>query len=299
MGIGNPIIQVEQLTKRYGQAVGIDRINFEVNAGEIFGFLGPNGAGKTTTIRLLLDLLRPSSGKIYLFQKPLQLNSLEIRQRCGYLPGDFSVIDNMTPAEFLTFAGQLRGQHEINFENLSTRLSLQGELSRKIRYLSQGTRQKIGIIQAFLHQPELVILDEPTTGLDPLVKEEFYIFLREYRQQGKSIFLSSHNLPEVERVCDRVAIIRKGKLVAAESLENLKKNRFRRLSLTLKHPVDQLQLSGGQLISQKGLQLELLVKGEILPLLSELANLPLADFTFPEPSLEEIFLYYYRENQND
>ena len=299
MGTGNPIIQVEQLTKHYGQSVGIDQINFEVKGGEIFGFLGPNGAGKTTTIRLLLDLLRPSSGKIYLFQKPLQLNSLEIRQRCGYLPGDFSVIDNLTAEEFLTFASQLRGQPKISFEKLSARLSLQGELSRKIRHLSQGTRQKIGIIQAFLHQPELVILDEPTIGLDPLIKEEFYNFLQEYRQQGKTIFLSSHNLPEVERVCDRVAIIRKGKLVASESLENLKKNRFRRLSLTLKHPVDQLQLTGGQLISHKGLQVELLVKGEIPCLLRELANLPLEDFTFPEPSLEEIFLYYYRENQDD
>ena len=299
MGTGNPIIQVEQLTKHYGQSVGIDQINFEVKGGEIFGFLGPNGAGKTTTIRLLLDLLRPSSGKIYLFQKPLQLNSLEIRQRCGYLPGDFSVIDNLTAEEFLTFASQLRGQPKISFEKLSARLSLQGELSRKIRHLSQGTRQKIGIIQAFLHQPELVILDEPTIGLDPLIKEEFYNFLQEYRQQGKTIFLSSHNLPEVERVCDRVAIIRKGKLVASESLENLKKNRFRRLSLTLKHPVDQLQLTGGQLISHKGLQVELLVKGEIPRLLRELANLPLEDFTFPEPSLEEIFLYYYRENQDD
>lgn len=294
-----PVIQVEQLTKYYGKSAGIDRINFEVNRGEIFGFLGPNGAGKTTTIRLLLDLLRPSSGKIIIFQKPLQLNSLEIRRRCGYLPGDFSVAGNMTGEEFLGFSGKIRGQNKISHDMLIERLSLQGELSRKIKHLSQGTRQKIGIIQAFSHQPELVILDEPTIGLDPLVKEEFYNFLQEYRQQGNTIFLSSHNLTEVERICDRVAIIRKGKLVASESLENLKKNRYRRLSLTLKQAVDQLSLPGAQLISQKDLHYELLVKGEILPLLRELGNLPLEDFTFPEPSLEEIFLYYYRENQND
>ncbi|OGB63088.1 MAG: hypothetical protein A2Y94_06545 [Caldithrix sp. RBG_13_44_9] len=294
-----PVIQVEQLTKYYGKSAGIDRINFEVNRGEIFGFLGPNGAGKTTTIRLLLDLLRPSSGKIIIFQKPLQQNSLEIRRRCGYLPGDFSVVGNMTGEEFLGFSGKIRGQNKIGHDMLITKLSLQGELSRKIKHLSQGTRQKIGIIQAFSHQPELVILDEPTIGLDPLVKEEFYNFLQEYRQQGNTIFLSSHNLTEVERICDRVAIIRKGKLVASESLENLKKNRYRRLSLTLKQAVDQLSLPGAQLISQKDLHYELLVKGEILPLLRELGNLPLEDFTFPEPSLEEIFLYYYRENQND
>jgi ABC-2 type transport system ATP-binding protein len=294
-----PIIQVEQLTKYYGKSLGIDQVSFEVNSGEIFGFLGPNGAGKTTTIRLLLDLLRPSSGKIYLFQKPLRLNSLEIRQRCGYLPGDFSIVGNMTAGEFLDFLDKIRGNKETISSQLIERLSLQGELSRKIKHLSQGNRQKIGIIQAFSHQPELVILDEPTLGLDPLIKEEFYNFLLEYRQQGNTLFLSSHNLSEVERICGRVTIIRKGKLVASESLEDLKKNRFRRLSLKLKQAVEQLNLPGAQLLWHKDLQYELLVKGEILPLLRELVNLPLEDFTFPEPSLEEVFLYYYRDNEND
>jgi len=294
-----PVIQVEQLTKYYGKSLGIDQVSFEVNSGEIFGFLGPNGAGKTTTIRLLLDLLRPSSGKICLFQKPLRLNSLEIRQRCGYLPGDFSIVGNMTAEEFLNFSDKIRGKKATISHQLIERLSLKGELSRKIKHLSQGNLQKIGITQAFSHQPELVILDEPTLGLDPLIKEEFYNFLSEYRQQGNTLFLSSHNLPEVERICDRVAIIRKGKLVAAESLEDLKKNRFRRLTLKLQRVVEQLNLPGTQLIWQKDLHYELLVKGEIQPLLRALGNLPLEDFTFREPSLEEVFLYYYREEKND
>jgi ABC-2 type transport system ATP-binding protein len=299
MSSKNTIIRVEQLTKYYGKSLGINQISFEVARGEVFGFLGPNGAGKTTTIRLLLDLLRPSSGRIYLFQKPLHLNSLEIRRRCGYLPGDFSIFGNMTAGEFLNFVAKIRGKKQPISGHLIERLSLQSELSRRIKHLSQGNRQKIGIIQAFSHQPELVILDEPTLGLDPLIKEEFYNFLLEYRQQGNTLFLSSHNLSEVEQICDRVAIIRKGKLVASESLDDLKKKRFRRLSLKLKQEVEQLDLPGTQLLWHKDLQYELLVKGEIIPLLRELGNLPLEDFTFPEPSLEEVFLYYYRDDEND
>ncbi len=181
---------------------------------------------------------------------------------------------------------------------LIERFLFERELSKKIKHLSQGTRQKLGIIQAFSHQPELVILDEPTPGLDPLIKEEFYHFIRQYQQQGNTIFLSSHNLSEVEKICDRIAIIRNGKLVALESLENLKKNRIRRLILKLKHPVSPLNIPHAKIIRQKDLHYELLVQGDIQPIVQELAKLPLDDFSFPEASLEEVFLYYYRDEKN-
>jgi len=292
------IIHVENLTKYYGQICGLNKISFTVEPGEIFGFLGPNGAGKTTAIRLLLHLLHPTSGNIFIFDQNIKSHSDSIRQKCGYLPGDFSVYGHMTAGDFLVYAARLRKCPLSQITNLAERFGFQNSLSKKIKHLSHGTRQKLGILQTFFHEPELVILDEPTTGLDPIIRDEFYQFLREYQSKGKTIFFSSHNLPEVEKVCDRIAIIRQGELVALEHLENLKKKRFRRLILRLKHAIEPLRLPEAQLINHAGLQYEFLLSGDLTGLLKHLASLPLADIIFPEPTLEEVFLVYYKGEKN-
>ena len=296
----SPIIAVEQLTKYYGPKPGIENISFTVTRGEIFGFLGPNGAGKTTTIRLLLDLTRASSGTIHIFGQPIPKNSLWVRQKCGYLPGNFSAYAHITGAEFLRFVANMRGASSDGQPSLLDRFGLsKKDLSQKIKHLSHGTRQKLGIVQAFFHQPQLLILDEPTIGLDPLMQEQFYELLRELQSDGCTIFFSSHNLAEVEKVCHRVAIIRQGQLVALETLESLKKKRYRRLQLTLRAPVEHLQLAKAQLLNKQGLRYDFLVKGDIRTLLKSLSNLPLADFVFPEPDLEQVFMTYYRSEENE
>ena len=289
------IISVSNLTKYYDSTLGVKNISFTVNEGEIFGFLGPNGAGKTTTIRMLLDLLRPSAGEITVFGQEIYNYSLEIRKRCGYLPGNFSAYGNMTGADFLRFVGSMRKAQPRLKESLIDRFQLSlDDLSQKAKHLSHGTLQKLGIIQAFFHQPELLILDEPTIGLDPLMQEEFYRLLREMQNEGKTIFFSSHNLPEVEKVCHRIAIIREGELVALETLEGLKKKKLKRLHFTLSRPVPGLDLPGANLVDQKNLSYEYLVEGDIQTLLQRLSTLPIEDLTFPEPDLEEVFMAYYR-----
>ena len=292
------IISVSNLTKYYGSALGVQNINFTVNQGEIFGFLGPNGAGKTSTIRMLLDLLRPSSGEINIFGHEVYTHSLEIRKRCGYVPGNFSAYGNMTGADFLRFVASMRKAEPRLQESLIERFQLsQDDLSQKVKHLSHGTLQKLGIIQAFFHQPELLILDEPTIGLDPLMQEEFYRLLGEMQNEGKTIFFSSHNLPEVEKVCHRIAIIREGELVALETLEGLKKKKLKRLQFTLSRPVPGLDLPGANLVDQKDLSYEYLVEGDIQTLLQSLSTLPIEDLTFPEPDLEEVFMAYYRREE--
>ena len=292
------IISVNHLTKFYGKTLGVQDLNFSVSQGEIFGFLGPNGAGKTTTIRMLLDLLRPSSGQIHIFGKEIYDHSLEIRRRSGYLPGNFSAYGNMTGTDFLRFAGSMRRTSPKLQSSLIDRFQLSKEdLSQKVKHLSHGTLQKLGIIQAFFHQPELLILDEPTIGLDPLMQEEFYRLLFEVQNKGKTIFFSSHNLAEVEKICHRIAIIRDGKLVALETLESLKKKKVRRLKFILKEPADALKLPGANLVKQKDLYYEYLVEGDMKPLLQKLSSLPIDDLIFPEPDLEEVFMAYYRKEE--
>jgi ABC-2 type transport system ATP-binding protein len=293
-----PIIQVSNLTKYYGKHLGIKNIDFHVSEGEIFGFLGPNGAGKTTTIRLLLNLLHPSFGIIQIFGNKISQHSYQYKQKIGYLPGNFRAYQDMTTMEFLNFARNFRKSKSPLQKELINKFSLEQNLTKPIKKLSHGTQQKIGLVQAFQHKPQLAILDEPTTGLDPLIQEEFYSFLKEYQKQGNTIFFSSHNLPEVEKVCQRVAIIREGNLVASETLENLKSKRYRRLRIKLSKPIENTNIIGAELIKQDGLYIDYLVKGDIHTLLQSISKLPLEDFIFPEPDLEEVFMYYYRENKH-
>lgn len=293
------VIELIQLTKYYGRTIGIEHLNLTVATGEIFGFLGPNGAGKTTTIRLLLDLLRPTGGEILIFGRSNAKNSQYIRQKCGYLPGNFSAYGQMTGTEYLKFMANLRNNIPVLQSHLLDRFELsEKELSQKIKYLSHGTRQKLGIVQAFFHQPELIILDEPTTGLDPLMQEEFYDLVRETQSRGSTFFFSSHNLSEVEKICHRVAIIRNGKLIALETLDRLKKKRFRKLKIKLRQPVDNLRLEGAELVNRQGLQYDFLVQTDINVLLKSLIHLPLEDLVYTEPDLEEVFIALYRRDEN-
>jgi ABC-2 type transport system ATP-binding protein len=289
------VIAVENLTKYYGRSRGVESLSFAVEPGEIFGFIGPNGAGKTTTIRILLDLVRPTSGTVRLLGLPVSKNSIEIRKRCGYLPGDFSPYGHFTAGEFLTFALRLRGGRGAPDRALLDRFGFaRGELGRKIKHLSHGTRRKLGIVQAFFHDPELVILDEPSIGLDPLMQEEFYSLLLERKREGRTVFLSSHILSEVERLCDRAAVVRSGNLVTVEALVVLKRRRSRRLRIRLRHPVEGVRLAGAELVRSTGCQYEFLVRSDPSDFLPALAQLPVEDFVFAEPDLEEVFLAYYR-----
>jgi ABC-2 type transport system ATP-binding protein len=294
----DPIISVHDLTKYYGKTLGVKDLSFSVNQGEVFGFLGPNGAGKTTTIRMLLDLLRPSSGDIGIFGYDMKKESMEIRKRIGYLPGDFNAYGSMTGADFLDFITAMRKTDSKLQESLIQRFHLShDDLLKKTKHLSRGMLQKLGIVQAFSHDPDLLILDEPTSGLDPLMQEEFYQLIHETRDRGRTVFFSSHNLPEVEKVCHRIAIIRKGKLVALETLEGLKEKRLKRLMFTLSRPVPDLDLPGAKLVKQKEFTYEYIIEGEIQPILQKLAGLSVVDVTLPEPDLEMVFMAYYRKEE--
>jgi ABC-2 type transport system ATP-binding protein len=298
--VPNPVIHIKNLTKFYEHVVGVKDISLDIHQGEIFGFLGPNGAGKTTTIRLLLDLLRPTSGTLSVFGKELTGNSREIRSRCGYLPGNFNAYSNITGTEFLHLCADLRKLPRKIEPGLLERFDLASHnLDRKIKTLSHGTLQKLGIIQAFFHHPELLILDEPTIGLDPLMQEEFYKLLKERQESGSTIFLSSHNLAEVERICHRTAIIRKGVIEKTDSIQNLRKALKKKLLFTLSKPLDDVKLAGTELLKHEGLSYEFVITGgDINLVIKQLAGLPLADLSLPEPGLEEIFIHFYRDSHD-
>lgn len=289
------VITTSDLTKYYGTVRGIDGVNLEVRQGEVFGFLGPNGAGKTTTIRILLDMIRPTRGSAQVFGLDLRRDSVQIRRRLGNLPGDVALYDTLRGIEVLKLLGSFRGPAGTRrVSELAERLDL--DLSRTVRAYSHGMKQKLAIIQALMHDPELLILDEPTLGLDPLMQREFYSLVMEEKARGKTVFLSSHILPEVERVCDRVGIIREGRLVAVEEVESLKRRKRRKMELVLKEePSDaMLRLPGAQLIRRDGRTLEYLVGGDIQTLLKQVATLPVQDTVFPEPTLEEAFMDFYK-----
>ncbi len=290
-------VSTERLTKYYGRARGVLGLNLDIRPGEIFGFLGPNGAGKTTTIRILLDLIRPSSGSASVFGMNAQRHAVAIRKRVGYLPGEFAMYDDLTGSPLLQYFGALRGGvDEAIVAALAERLG--SDLGRRIGELSHGNKQKIGLIQALMNQPELLILDEPTTGLDPLVQQEFYRMLEELRDDGKTVFFSSHVLPEVERVCDRVAIIREGRLIAVEDVSAIKAKAARKIEVTFETPppADSFTNLPVRDLVLNDRRLQCTVQGSVDSVVKALARFNVIDLISHEPSLEDTFLALYGDD---
>ena len=287
------VIATDGLTKYYGSHPGLVDLSLQAREGEIFGYLGPNGAGKTTTIRLLMDFIRPTRGKATVLGKDAKRESLSIRQDVGNLPGDVHLYDHMTGEEMLEFLARFRSKPSVFRGQLAERLDL--DLSRKIKSYSKGMRQKLGIIQALMHDPSLLILDEPTVGLDPLMQLEFYQIIRDFKERGRTVFMSSHNLPEVERGCDRVGIIREGKLLAVEEIEALKQRRVKKIEVVFQKEVDEKDLSISGVIKTEGRDKHffLYIKGNLDEVLKHLARFPIEDIVVEKASLEDIFLEFY------
>ena len=292
-----PAIRTNQLVKFYGRARGVQDLDLEVQPGEVFGYLGPNGAGKTTTIRLLLDYIRPTSGSAHVLGLRVHEDSRAIRRRIGYLPGDLRLYSSLSGRELVTYFGSLRGVRvRARADEVARRLDC--DLSREIRTLSSGNRQKVGLVQAFMSDPELLILDEPTNGLDPLVQQAFYDLVREARDAGRAVFLSSHVLPEVERVCDRVGILREGHLVAVERIADLRARAIRKVEVAFEEPVPPGAFAGVDGIRDVVVDdrsLRCTVIGPMDPLLKAVSRFRVQVLSSVEPSLEEVFLAYYGE----
>ncbi len=295
-----PAIRTRQLTKFYGRSRGVIDVDLQVSAGEVFGFLGPNGAGKTTTIRLLLDLIRPTRGHAEVLGLDARRDRIAIHRRTTYLPGELALYGDLTGIQALEYLGNLRGgvpRDEI--EGLAARLDL--DTTRRVKSLSRGNRQKVGLVAAFMGRPELIILDEPTTGLDPLVQQEFERMVDEVRGDGRTVFLSSHILPEVEHLCDRVGIIREGKLLAVETIDALKARSYRQLEVRFVGAIPGDVLDGVPGVSGvvlSGDELRCAVTGDLDAVVKTLARYHVRDISVAETSLEDIFLAYYGEEPN-
>ncbi|HSJ51394.1 MAG TPA: ABC transporter ATP-binding protein [Actinomycetota bacterium] len=289
------VIELENVTKWYGRRRGIEDVTFSVEAGEVFGYLGPNGAGKTTTIRLLVDLIRPTGGRARVLGMDPRRDAVEIHRRLGYLPGEFGLYDHLTGLEYLTYLANLRGGlDERSVRQLADRLDL--DLTVRIRALSHGNKQKLGLVQAFMHEPDVLILDEPTQGLDPLVQQTFHALLAESRRAGRTVFLSSHVMPEVERLCDRVGIVREGRLVAVEDIAELKAKEFRTVEVRIAGPTPDAELTavpGVRDVRSDGEVVRFTVVGEMDGALKALARHRVIDLVSHEPSLEDLFLAFY------
>ena len=285
------------LSKDYGSGRGLFGLDLEIAQGEVFGFLGPNGSGKSTTMRLLLDLIRPSSGSARVLGLDTRRDSLEIRRRVGFLPGDLALYPKLTGRVVLDYFAKLRGGiHANEREALVDRF--EAELDRPVHQLSTGNRQKLGLIQAFMHRPELLILDEPIAGLDPLVQQSFHALLGEVSSEGRTVFLSSHTLSEVERVTHRVAILRRGRLVVVDSLENLRNVAVQRLEIEFGEPVDGDEfrtLPGVKDVQVVGNTVTVGFEGSADAVVRAAAAHEVRAVRPREDDLEDIFLRYYRE----
>ncbi len=290
------VIATSGLTKDYGSGRGLFGLDLEVSRGEVFGFLGPNGAGKSTTMRLLLDLIKPTSGSARVLGLDTVTDSLEIRRRIGFLPGDLAMYPKLTGRAMLDYLGELRGGVDARSRDaLVERFG--ADIDRPIHQLSTGNRQKLGLVQAFMHEPELMILDEPIAGLDPLVQQSFHALLGEVSTQGRTVFLSSHTLSEVERVTQRLAILREGRLVVVDSLENLRKVAVQRLEIEFAEPVDPGEfraLRGVTEVHADGATLTVGFEGSADAVVKAAAAHEVLAVRPREEDLEDIFLHYYR-----
>ena len=291
-----PAIETAGLTKFYGPQRGIEELDLRVEAGEVFGYLGPNGAGKTTTIRLLLDLIRPTRGRASIAGFDCRDQSVEARRLTGYLPGELKPPTNRTALAYLAFLGRLRGGVERSkLDELAHRLDL--DLERRIGDLSRGNKQKVGIVAAFMHDPAVLVLDEPTTGLDPIRQEDVLDLIRERAAAGGTVFLSSHELDQVEHVAERVGIVREGRLVAVETISALKSRAIRQVEVRFAGQAEGVEslgeVPGVRAVSHEGDVVRLEVHGSMDALVKELGRFPVQTLTSEPPELDEIFLSYY------
>jgi ABC-2 type transport system ATP-binding protein len=292
------VIETSGLTKRYDGITAVSDLNLRVEAGRVFGFLGPNGAGKSTTIRMLMALQRPTEGRATVLGLDAAADSVKIHRRIGYLPGDLELYPRLTGRQHIDwFARSRGGVDDLFMERLLERFAVVAD--RPVRELSKGNRQKIGLVLAFMHKPELLVLDEPTSGLDPLMQHEFENLLRETIGEGRTVFLSSHELDEVQRIADRIAIIREGRLVAEDTVEGLRRAAPQKMAVRFRRPVDPagLQaLAGVTVTAIDGLRLALDVNGEIGPVLQVIASNDPVDLTCRPADLDELFLDFYRQS---
>lgn len=294
----------EGLTKFYGASRGIEALELGVSRGEIFGFLGPNGAGKTTTIRLLLGLLKPSSGSASILGMDTWKKSVEIKLSVGNIPGDVNLYEHMRVHELLDYIDSFRPGPDPLRNELVERLRL--DVGKKVKSLSRGNRQKVAIVLALMHDPDILLLDEPTLGLDPLMQQVFYSILGEFKDRGKTVFLSSHILTEVERVCDRVGIIRDGRLVDVRAIEELRQKKIRHMDVLFSEEIDAAEfeaLPDVVAVQKINSSVRITIRGDVDALIKQLARHTVLDLTFTQPSLEDFFLGFYNpagdENESE
>ena len=288
----NNIIEVDQLTKYYGKSRGIKELSFSVEEGELFGFIGPNGAGKSTTIRLLLSLIHPNSGKASMFGRDVTKEGPDIRKQVGYLPSEVFYYDDMRVIELLKYSASFYdGDSTQRMNYLSDLMGL--EMNRRIRDLSFGNKKKVGIVQGLLHSPKLLLLDEPTSGLDPLMQRKFFELIREENKRGVTVFFSSHILGEVQRLCQRVAIIREGSLVELANISSLQKNNYKKIRISVEQGIDLSDLPGVANIQNEDGTTQFFYRGDINLLVQYLNGREINDLNIEEPTLEEIFMHYY------
>lgn len=289
------VIETTGLTVYYGRHRGILDVDLKVQKGEVFGFLGPNGAGKTTTERVLMDIIRPTAGEARMLGRDCQKDGVDVRGRVGYLPGELSLFDTMTARQFFQMYSSLQknSSNSNYWQTLANRLDL--DTSRRMREYSRGNKQKVGVVMAFMNKPELLILDEPTTGLDPLVQQTVMELLREANQGGATVFFSSHILPEVQAVCDRVGIIREGKLIATERVEDLTRQHFKRVRFSFSSlpAEDGFEMDGVTVLGWDENQITLEIRQDLGRVMEKAVTYGIKDIETIPVSLEEIFLAYY------
>lgn len=288
------IIEVSNLTKFYGKTKGIENVSFHIKEGEIFGLMGPNGAGKTTTLRSMLNLIQSNSGETRIFSKNLLNLSKSEMSNISYLPGEFEMYGNLTGQEYLKYLSNLRNAKTNNTNILAERLDL--DLNKKIKTLSKGNKQKIGIVMAFMNKPTIAILDEPTSGLDPLKQQEFQNIVKEYNSEGCSILLSSHILHEIEELCERVGIIKDGNIIASEQILDLKNKTIKKYEINFDKNPEKLQISKIKGVSNLNIDKNIVtfnMQGNIDNLIKSISKYKVNNLRIIEPDLEEIFLTYY------
>lgn len=294
------VIEINELRKYYGKTRGIDGVTFSVAEGEIFGFIGPNGAGKSTTIRTLLALIYPDSGKAEIFGKDCIKYAPEIAKRVGYLPSEVFYYDGMKVKDLLEYSASFyKKDCKKKIQDLAEILEL--DLNKKIDDLSFGNKKKVGIVQGLLHSPDLIILDEPTSGLDPLMQQKFFDLLFEENKRGATILMSSHILSEVQRLCNRVAIIKDGKIIRVNKISDLKEESYKRIKLHTEQEADieALSLPGVTDLKVNKDEADFIYKGDINEIIKRISGIRLLNLTIVEPDLEEIFMHYYKNGAGD